>query len=532
MRKESVRAPEWDGISLEILRSGLVATCEEILSVLIRSGHSVSLRERQDCSAAIYAHDGSMVVQAEHIPVHMGVMARVMRVILQEFPRERMRPGDCFITNDPYLGHSNHLPDFMVSGPIFMHGELVGFAATLGHHSDVGGATPRSMPGTATEIFQEGLRIPPVQISRSGQVDEGLLRVLRTNSRTPGEVEADLLAQIGAVALAQRRIAELENRHGSADFQVGLNQLMDRSEAAMRQRLRELPDGEWVGESTAEDGESDHRIIVKVVLEEDELRFDFEGTAAQSRGAFNATLANTESTILTAVRNVIGFDVPPNAGLYRPLSFRIPTGTIINPRPTAAISATTQVSYHTYEALMRGLAEVVPENVVSDSGAGGVFSWGGVHPKTGAFYAYGEAIGGGFGAMDGLAGENAVMPPVSQLYDTPTEALEMLIPVLIEEYGLVECSGGRGEYPGGEGIRRTIRVLGESTWSVQPSMTRKQPAGLAGGGPGRSTVCYVDRVGGQRIAVDRFMAFEAEPGDLFVIETAGGAGYGAEATNE
>lgn len=530
--KDPEQSEVWDGISLEILRSGLVATCEEILAVLIRSGHSVSLRERQDCSAAIYSDDGSMVVQAEHIPVHMGVMTRVMQVILKEFPIDQMRPGDCFLTNDPYLGYSNHLPDFMVSGPLYMGTDLVGFAATLGHHSDVGGAAPRSMPGTATEIYQEGTRIPPVQISRQGHVDSGLLKLLRTNSRTPDELEADLLAQVGAVSLAQRRISELESRYSAANYREGLTHLMDRSEAAMRQRLQEMPDGSWQGESYAEDGENEYPITVKIVLDGGDLHFDFAGTGAQSRGSFNATLANTESTILAAVRNVIGFDVPPNAGLYRPLSFNIPSGTIINPAHTAAISATTQVSYHTYEALMRAMQQFAPENVISDSGAGGVFSWGGVHPDTRSFYAYGEAIGGGFGAMSGLAGEHAVMPPISQLYDTPTEALEMLVPVLVEDYSLINDSAGSGAYSGGKGIRRAIRVLGESTWSVQPSMTRKQPRGLSGGGSGKTTVCFVEKADGQILPVDKFMSFIAQPGDLFVIETAGGAGFGAKAKGE
>jgi N-methylhydantoinase B len=514
----------WDGISLEILRSALLSTCEEVLAALVRSGHSPSLKERRDCSVSVYSADGEMVVQAEHIPVHLGVMARAMRAVLERFPPEGMAPGDGFVTNDPYEGFSNHLPDLMVSGPLFADGELVGFAASLAHHSDVGGMAPRSMSATATEIYQEGIRLPPVQLVHGGRIDDGLMRVIACNSRTPSELEADLQAQIAGVRLAQRRVDEIALRYDPATYREGLDLLMERSEQAMRARLRALPDGEWTGTSVAEDGENEYQIHARVALRGDELEVDFAGSAPQSRGPYNAALANTQATVLTVVRNLLGADVPPNAGLYRPIHIVVPEGSILNPRHPAAVAATTQVSYHSYEALMRAFEALAPDRVIADCGAGGVFSWGGVNPRTGRLYAYGEAIGGGFGAGPARDGEHAVMPPVANLRDTPAEALEMLLPVRIDRYELIRGSGGAGEHSGGMGIRRAIRMLAPATWSVQLSMSRRPPRGLHGGLSGAPTRCTLVRADGTRTAIRKFATFEAEVDD--VIETAGGGGYG------
>jgi N-methylhydantoinase B len=517
----------WDGISLEILRSALLSSCEEVLAALVRSGHSPSLKERRDCSVSIYSAAGEMVVQAEHIPVHLGVMARAMRAVLAQFPPDQMSPGDCFVTNDPYEGFSNHLPDLMVSGPVFAHGELVGFVASLAHHSDVGGMAPRSMSAEATEIYQEGLRLPPVQLARGGVVDSGLMRVIACNSRTPSEIEADVQAQIAGVRLAQRRMDEIATRHDAASYRAGLDLLLERSERAMRARLRALPDGEWTGTSIAEDGANEYPIHVRVTLRGDELSIDFAGSAPQSRGPYNAALANTQATVLTVVRNLLGSDVPPNAGLYRPINMTVPEGSILHPRHPAAVAATTQVSYHTYEALMRAFEPLAPDAVIADCGAGGVFSWGGVNPRTGRLYAYGEAIGGGLGASALLDGEHAVMPPVANLRDTPTEALEMLLPVRIDRYELVRDSGGAGEHSGGMGIRRAIRMLAPATWSVQLSMSRCAPRGLHGGLEGSLTTCTLIRADGERIPIRQFTTFVAQADDVVIIETAGGAGYGS-----
>jgi len=521
----------WDAISLEVFRSSLLSIVEEMLAALWRSGHSPSLKERRDCSASIYSPGLEMVVQAEHIPIHLGVMPYALKSIAAYFPPEHMQRGDGFITNDPYLGMANHLPDLIVGGPLFVDGKLVGFVSSMAHHSDVGGAAPRSMPALAKEIFQEGLRIPPIQLVQRGDVLDDTVRFIAANSRTPSDVIADLTAQIASVRLAQRRVDELSRKYDVPTMISGMSLILDRSEAAMREHLRTLPNGKWVGHSVADYAVEGFPICATVILVDDELTVDFTGTAEQCAGPFNAALANTYATVLTIVRNLLGTDVPPNAGLYRPLNMVVPSGTIVNPRYPAAVSAATQVSYHTHEALMRAMEPLAPDLVIADSGGGGVYSWGGLNPQTGRLYAYGEAIGGGLGAGPDGDGESAVMPPVANLRDTPTESLEMHMPIRVERYELVRGSGGAGRFRGGLGIRRVIRMLAPATWSIQISMSKKPPYGLHGGGPGAPTRCTLIRADGAIEAIEEFTTIEAEAGDVIVIETAGGGGYGVAHSN-
>jgi N-methylhydantoinase B len=518
----------WDGIGLEVLRSGLLGICEEMLAALVRSGRSPSLRERRDCSTSIYDATGEMIVQAEHIPVHLGVMPLALRKILELFPPESLRPGDCIITNDPH-GLCNHLPDIIAAGPLFIDGHLVGMASSMAHHNDVGGMAPRSMSAEAREVFQEGLILPPAQLVSEGRLNVDLLRIVTANSRTAAEVGNDLKAQVATVALAQSRLTEICRRYGREAFVEGVALLIDRSELAIRRRLQELPDGRWSGESSADDGEHEYPIRVSLEILGSDLFIDFEGTAGQSTGPYNATFANTSAAVMTFLRGVVGADLPASAGTFRPLHINAPLGSIVNPRFPAAVSATTQVSYHTYEALMRAWATVDVEAVVADSGGGGVYSWGGGNPRTGELYGYGEALGGGGGASAGLRGEDCVMPPVANLRDTNAEALEARFPVRVEHYGLLRGSGGIGAAPGGRGFRRTIRMLAPATWSFQVSMSRRAPKGIAGGGPGRTTHCTIARGDGRTETVAQFCNKELLAGDAVIIETAGGGGYGSPA---
>lgn len=521
----------WDGISLEILRNTLLSSCEEILAALIRAGHSPSLKERHDCSASLYSIDGHMVVQAEHIPVHLGVMEQAIKKLLEIFPHDQMRPGDCFVTNDPYEGLANHLPDMVVTAPLFIRGELVGFAASLAHHSDVGGIAPRSMSATATEIYQEGIRLPPIQLVHGGRMDP-LMRVISLNSRTPHEMEADLTAQVAGARLAQRRLDEVAVRYDAQTYKTGVQLLLDRSEIAMRERLRELPDGEWFGESIADNGIGQYPIRVRVTLRGEELHIDFDGSAEQTPSPFNSPFSNTRATVMTIVRNALGNDIPPNAGLYRAMHITAPEGTIVNPTHPAAVAAGTSVSCHTYEALTRAFEGLAPNRVIADSGIGGVFSWGGLNPRTGMLYAYGEAMGGGLGASATLDGEHAAMPPIANLQDTPIEALETNLPVRVERYALIRGSGGKGKHTGGMGIRRDIRMLAPARWSVQLSMSRRAPRGLQGGGDGRPTRCTWVTSDGERHPITEFASFDAGVDDVVQIETAGGGGYGIATEQE
>lgn len=522
----------WNGIELELLRGKLAGICEEALHSLVHSGRSPSLRERRDCSASLYDADGEMVVQVEHIPVHLGVMPYALQAMLSHH-RGEIHRGQVFITNDPYAGKANHLPDLIVAGPLFLDDQIVGFAATMAHHNDVGGMAPRSMSAEAVDLFQEGLRVPPIVLAaRDYQPDPNLLATFAANSRTPDELRNDITAQVAAVALAQERIDELADRYHADVFRQGTQALIERSAQAIAERLAAVPAGVYRGSAIAEDGQNEHPIAVSVEIGEGRFVVDFDGTAEQTASPYNAALSNTYAAVMTCLRNLFALDIPPNAGLYSCLELRAPEGSIVNPRFPAAVSATTQVSYYTYEALMDAIGGLAPERECAATGAGGVYSWGGINPDTGKTYGYGEAMGGGGGAMRGLAGQDAVMPPISNLSDTSAESLEMLLPVRVDRYALVPDSGGAGQWPGGRGLQRDITMLAPADWSIQPAMSLHAPRGMAGGGDGAPTRCRIHRQDGTTTEIAAFANVRVEPGETVCITTAGGGGFGAPERTE
>jgi len=526
MRGNTAPAAEpLDPVTLELIRNSLLSVCEEMAEALVRSSHSPSIKERKDCSCGLYTAAGEMAVQAEHIPVHLGVMPYALKAVLAQFPPETMQAGDTFLVNDPYYG-ANHLPDFILVGPLFVDGALIGFAASLAHHNDVGGMAPRSMPAAAREIFQEGLRIPPVQLTRGWRMDDNMLRLIVANSRTPEERIADLRAQVAVARLAQERLVEIGGRYGRATLQDALDELLSRSESAMRTIIEALPRTVSEGETEADFGGRMIPIRVKVTAEEGKLIVDFAGTAEQTQSPFNSCFSNTCACVFMAVRITLAGDIPPNAGLYRRIEIRAPEGSIVNPTYPAAISAATQVSYHTFDALMQAFEPFAPDAVFAESGGGGVFSFGGYNPITGTLFAYGEALGGGSGAGPHGDGESAVMPPVSNIYDTPAEAVELTMPVRIERYELLKESSGAGRFVGGMGFRRVFRMLAPVRGSFQLSMAHKAPRGIAGGGDGTATRIRITRRSGATEVVDRYMEADIDTGDVVSIETAGGGGHG------
>ncbi|MET3794706.1 hydantoinase B/oxoprolinase family protein [Aquamicrobium terrae] len=514
-----------DGIEIELIRSSLQSICEEMAEALVRSSHSPNIKERRDCSCCLYSRDGEMAVQAEHIPIHLGVMANALSHILQDFPAQDARPGDVFLVNDPYHG-ANHLPDFIVAGPLFAGGELVGFAASMAHHTDVGGMAPRSMPANATEIFHEGLRIPPVKLVDGGVLQSGVERIIRANSRLPEERQADLGAQVASVVVAQNRLDELSRKHSVGDLDFAISRIIELSQTAFRKRVEALPDRLWEGESLADFGGEGIPIRVTVRKRDGRLLVNFTGTGAQTLSPFNSCLANTLACVYMAVRITIAEGIAANAGMYRDIDVVIPEGSIVNPRFPCAISAATQVSYHTFDALMSALADIVPEKVLAGTGGGGVFSFGGVHPATHRLFAYGEALGGGSGASSVADGESGMIPPVANLHDTPVEVLETSLPVRIERYELVEGSAGAGRYRGGFGLRRAFRMLSPVRCSFQISMPANGPNGLYGGHRGKPTTATIDYADGQCQTVMRFTEASVPAEALVTIETAGGGGYG------
>jgi N-methylhydantoinase B len=514
-----------DPITVELIRNSFSSICDEMAESLVRSSHSPNIKERRDCSCCLYSPAGDMAVQAEHIPIHLGVMPYALQAILKKFPANTMQPGDSYIVNDPYFG-GNHLPDFILMGPLFLDSTLIGFAASMAHHTDVGGMSPRSMPAKAIEIFQEGFRVPPVRFSRGGEIIGDVLELITTNSRLPEERVADLGAQVATIKVAQRRIEEMGWRYSAVELIGAIEHILDLSEAAMRRALLALPDGEWHGESAADFGGTLIPLRVAVIKRGDGITIDFTGSGAQTVSPFNSCLSNTYACVLMALRVTVAVDIPGNAGMYRALHMKVPEGSILNPTYPAAVSAATQVSYHTFEALMRAFAPLAGERLIADTGGGGVFSFGGLDPATGRLFAYGEALGGGSGAGAHADGDSGVLPPVANLHDTPVEALEMSLPVRIERYELVENSAGRGRHRGGLGLRRAFFMKVPVRCAFQISMPSKPPAGLAGGEAGAPTRTTIVGRDGSRRSIHEFTETSAEAGDVVIIETAGGGGFG------
>lgn len=517
-----------DPIEIELVRYSFHSVCDEMVESLVRSSHSPNIKERRDCSCCLYTENGEIAVQAEHIPVHLGVMANALSAIIEAYPANDMAPGDVFLLNDPYYG-ANHLPDFIVVGPLYVDGQLIGFAASMAHHTDVGGSTPRSMPATATEIFHEGLRIPPVRLVSGGRLDLGLARLIAANSRLPEERAADLDAQVATIRVAQNRIDEMARKYSAAQIRFAAFEIVRLSDVATRTAIAALPDARWEAEVSADFGEIAIPIKVSICKDNDLLVVDFDGSGAQTTSPFNSSMANTLACVYMAVRITIAEGIPANAGMYRALRIKVPAGSILNPQFPSAVSAATQVSYHTFEALINALSSLVPDRVLAANGGGGVFSFGGSLPGSGKLFAYGEALGGGAGASAFADGESGMIPPIANLHDTPVEVLETNIPVRIERYELVDDSAGQGRHRGGFGLRRSFRMLTSVMCSFQVSMPRRGPSGLEGGTAGAPTRITVMSPDGQVVLVDKFTELVAPAGALVEIETAGGGGFGLAA---
>jgi N-methylhydantoinase B len=512
-----------DPVTQTLIRSALVGICDQMFATLVHSSHSPNITERHDCSCSIYTPAGQMCVVAEHIPAHLGVMPQAIHGMLARLPA-KPRPGDLLLTNDPYSG-ANHLPDLILAAPLFVGDRLMGYAAALSHHNDVGGIAPRSMPGDATEIFQEGLRIPPISAGRDWQLSPAVVTLISGNSRLPEQRVSDLNAQVSALRTAQGGITELCEEYGAQTVTAAQEALLDASEAAIRRRLREMPDGKWHARTAADPGGKSIPIEVAITKQGDQMSIDFAGTGPQTPTPYNAPIANSRSAVSFALQVLLGEDILPNAGFYRPFSIIVPPGSILNANYPAAISASTSVTEHVFDALQAALSDVFSQRIMAGSGYPGVFSFGGWQDSRP--YAYGGALGGGLGAGFGLDGENGVKAPLSNTRDISVEALEAEYPIRQLRYELIDNSGGAGQWPGGLGIRYVYELLHDSTCSFQPEFTSGGPPGIRGGEPGQRSVIWVTSPSGETTTVDRFLTVDCQRGSVIHIESAGGGGYGA-----
>jgi N-methylhydantoinase B len=497
-----------DPITLQVLTGGLHAACEEMGAALIRSAYSANIKERRDCSTALFDAAGELVVQAEHIPVHLGSMPEAVAAVLGE----EQRPGASWILNDPYRG-GTHLPDITLIAPVFVGDSLTGFAACRAHHADVGGPTPGSMPAGSKTLDEEGVVIGPTP------ADMRRLREIAAQMRFPEQRLADLRAQGAAIRIGALRLTELAERHGLDLLRAGMDETLAYAERRTRAALRELPDGSYAAEDFLEDeahGEA-RDIVLRVVatIAGDRLSLDFSGTDAQVESNLNCPLSVTKSAAFFAVRALTDPDAPPTAGAFRPIEVLAPEGCLLNARPPAAVVAgNTETSSRVADVVIAALGGATP---VPAQGQGTMNNL----TLAGEGFTYYETLGGGQGACPGADGPSAIHVAMSNTLNTPVEALETEFPLRVRELSVRHGSGGKGRHDGGEGIVRELEALAPVRFSLIGERRRHAPRGRDGGedgAPGRNFL------NGEPLAGK--VEGEMRHGDTLRIETPGGGGIG------
>ena len=485
-------------IELQVIGSSLRSIAEEMGAALIRSAFSANIKERRDCSTALFDERGRMIAQAEHIPVHLGALPDAIAAVRARDPA----PEDVFILNDPYAG-GTHLPDITVVSPT-----AVGFAATRAHHADVGAAEPGSLPAGSRRLDEEGIVIPPTRL------DEATLDELTARMRNPGERRGDLRAQLGANRLASRRIEELCARRGRELVVAAMDELHDYAERRVRAAIAALPDGRFEASDLLEAEEGDLEVRVAVTIEGDELEIDFAGTAPQHEGNLNCPLAVTRSASYFVIRCLTDPDAPASGGAFAPVTVRAPEGSLVNARPPAAVAAgNVETSSRIADVVFLALGEAI------DVPAQGQGTMNNVTLGSDGFTYY-ETIGGGQGACPDADGPAAVDVARSNTLSTPTEALELAYPIRVERNALRLGSGGPGRHSGGDGVVRELRVLEPCRLSIVSERRRHAPQGRKGGAPGAPGRNLLN---GEELPAK--VTRDVRPGDVVRIETPGGGGY-------
>ena len=525
-----------DPITLEVVRNKLDGITNEMQSTLLRSSFSPIVKEGLDASASLFTLGGETLSQALAVPIHLATLIPVIESLLREFPLEQAKQGDLYILNDPYLG-GTHLPDIALMMPVFHGGEPIALSAAMTHHQDVGGMTPGSVPTHATEIYQEGIRIPPLKLRDGDVMNDTFLKMMRQNVRMADSFEGDLNAQIAACTVGARRLAELARSHGREALTAMFAALLDRSERMTRARLSEIPDGTYCyTEHLDNDGvdmDRPVRIQVAVTIDGDDFHCDFTGTSDQVKGPFNCVPSGTAAATCFALRAVTDPTIATNGGCFRPLRLTLPEGSIVNPREPAPVNARTATIKRIASCVLGALKEVVPDKVPADSGNELLILMLGGQRGNGANYVVGDIVASGSGASHRSDGVDMIETDATNCMNLPVEALEMDVPIRVNRFGLRPGSGGAGKHRGGLGCIREYEVLrGDVTVTYRGERHAAPAAGSHGGAPGAVAAAVVHRADGRTETVPSKHVFTLSPGDRLTIETAGGGGYGDPADRD
>jgi N-methylhydantoinase B len=519
-----------DPILLEVLRNRLEAIADEMELTLLRSAASPIVKEGLDASAALFTVHGETIAQAAAIPIHLGALQFAAKRLVEAFPPSTMRDGDAFLLNDPYDG-GTHLPDITLAVPVFAEGRAVALACTMCHHQDVGGRTPGSVPTDATELYQEGVIIPPTQLFRAGTLDENLLALLRRNVRLPDSFTGDLMAQVAAGRLGGTRLGELFARHGTGSVLAYIDELLTRAEVLTRREIEAIPDGTYrFADWLDNDGVDDRpvKIEVAITVARSAMTFDFTGTSPQVRGPFNSVPASTLSAVYYAIRAVSDPTIPNNGGCFRAIDAVLPEGSLVNPRPPAPVSCRTATIKRIADTILGALAKALPRRMpAASSGTLLVMAFGGTDPATGRSFVASELAAGGMGARPGKDGIDVIETDVSNCMNIPVESVEMNFPLMIRRARLHAGSAGAGQFRGGLGLEKVFEATTtDVTVSHRGERFASSPWGLHGGRPAPRAHAFVVRADGRREEVPSKKMLTLHPGDQLWEYIAGGAGHG------
>ncbi len=553
--KEKRRQQRFDPTTLEIYRALYTSVAEEMGLVLRRTAFSPNIKERRDYSCAVFDRRGRVVAQGDHMPVHLGSMPMAVAAALSEV---KLAPGDVVALNDPFMG-GTHLPDVTLVAPVVsgqwsvvsekrkkegkrLRGQAQAklttdhrplttlfYVANRAHHADIGGASPGSM-GLATDVYGEGLRIPPVRIVRGGNVDEEMMRLVLANVRGAAERRADFEAQVGSLRTGALRLLEIVARRGARETASYAQHLIAYSARLMRRTIAAIPDGEYEAVDALDDdgvGSEKVTIRVRVGVKGERARVDFTGSAPQTAGAINAVEAITVSAVAYVFRCLVGGDVPASAGLMEPVEVVAPVGTVLNAtHPASVAGGNVETSQRIVDVLFKALHQALPGKIPAASqGTMNNLTIGGVDPRTGREFAYYETIAGGMGARPLADGMSAVHTHMTNSLNTPAEALEYAYPLRVRAYRIRKNSGGRGRRKGGDGVVREIETLVPARMSLLADRRRLAPYGLDGGEAGsKGREAIIHR--GRARKIQSKGSWQLEAGDCVRVETPGGGGHG------
>ncbi len=518
-----------DPVDYAVISQGLLAGAREMGAKLIRSAYSTILREAQDGSAALMDRDGNVVAQAELIPMQLGPMRATFLPCAERYPVDELIEGDFYITNDPFHG-GQHIPDVFIFTPVFYEGEVIGFGASVAHHLDLGGGAP-GLNAAASDVYQEGLIIPPARYNMDRDWNGGPFeRLVAANIRVPQLTIGDFNAQFAANAIGGLRMQELAAKFGADAVREAMAELLDYSERRVRAAIAAVPDGTYEGEDAIDDdGITDDPLVIKsqVTIAGDQVTITFDGTCDQVARNLNSPFSSTISAALSCVKSVLtSADIPFNEGMKRPFTISAPYGSLLNPKPPAPVRARMEAGYRVFNAVMKALAQVVPEKVIACGfDTTSVFALS--HLGDNGYRVYVEVFGGGYGASAHQDGCDAVDSPLSNCSNTPVEALDMEYDYFrVVDYALAPDTCGHGKHRGGIGFARSYEILkDEVSFAVYADRFRIAPDGLFGGSPGQRGRCEIKR-GEEIIAVKSKDANVLRRGDLLTIHLGGGGGYG------